>query len=176
MRIVAIVLAAACGTAPSPEPTVPEAPAEVPAEAAAEATPASVDGWTTYGEALPDTTPLPVKAVFDTPDAYADKHVVVEGPVADVCQKAGCWMVVADGDRTMRIRMADHAFAVPKDCSGQTARIAGTVIAKEVDPADAEHFASEAARPEVMPEQPGVERTFELIATGVALPTATQAE
>ena len=54
----------------------------------------------------------------------------VSGTVDSVCQKMGCWMVLADGDKNARILMKDHAFTVPMDCKGRKAEVEGTLTAK----------------------------------------------
>lgn len=161
--MLALALLFACGT-PSEPPT--EEAAEAPAAEAP--APAEAPTWTTFGEAFPDGDAVAAAALLDDPEPFVGQSLVVEGRVADVCQKAGCWMVIADGDRTMRVMMKDHAFAVPKDCDGEVARVAGTVVAKDVDAATVAHFEGEAAKPEVMPEKaPG--RTYQLVASAVQL-------
>src|SRR4051812_2901393 len=45
--------------------------------------------------------------------------VLVAGTIADVCTAKGCWLVVTDGSRQMRVMFKDYAFFVPKDIFGQ---------------------------------------------------------
>ena len=145
-----------------------EAPEQAEARGANEMEKAAT--WQAYGGDVATSEPVSAKTVLDSPDTYVDQAVLVEGEVADVCQKAGCWMVVTDGtQRTMRVRMKDHDFSVPKDCSGKTARITGTVVAKEIDPKDVAHFEGESAKPEVMPEKGKTGTTYELIASAVQI-------
>ncbi|MCB9681985.1 MAG: DUF4920 domain-containing protein [Alphaproteobacteria bacterium] len=176
LHLVVPVLLAACGT-PSADPVAPEAATaqasheghEGHAEPAAQAAAPDADGWASYGDAITATDTLAAKALLDAPATYADQAVFVEGEVADVCQKAGCWMVVTDGDRTMRVTMKDHAFGLPKDCTGATARIQGTIVGKPIDPETVAHYAGEAARPEVLPEAGKEGMTYELVASAVQL-------
>jgi len=127
--------------------------------------------WATFGAAFDAAASVvPVTAVLDSPATFEGKEVTVEGAVADVCQKAGCWMVLGDGARTIRVRMADHAFSVEKQGAGWTAQVQGKLVAKPLDAAMVEHFKSESAKPEVMPES-GVAGgvVYELVATSVRM-------
>ncbi len=109
--------------------------------------------------------------VLDDPKAHAGA-VVIEGKVSDVCQKKGCWTVLSDGARTLRITMKDHAFGIPKDASGATAQFKGELVAKPLDPKTVAHYASEAGNPDAMPEKglpAGATETWELVASSARL-------
>ncbi|MGB0639050.1 MAG: DUF4920 domain-containing protein [Myxococcota bacterium] len=126
--------------------------------------------WTHYGAEFERAeTPVTAKALLDNPEPFVSKTITVEGRVADVCQKAGCWMVIADGDKSMRIRMAKHAFSVAKDGAGSTCQIQGEVVARKVEPAQVAHFESESKNKDVLPEKKAKDgMTYEMVATGVA--------
>jgi hypothetical protein len=126
--------------------------------------------WTHYGaEFKRADTPVTAKALLDNPEPFVSKTITVEARVADVCQKAGCWMVIAEGDKSMRIRMANHAFSVAKDGTGATCQIQGEVVARKVEPAQVAHFESESKNKEVLPEKNAAGGlTYEMVATGVA--------
>ena len=125
--------------------------------------------WAHFGSPFTLTEVVSADTLLDDPSAFADKEVLVEGRVADVCQKAGCWMVVEDEGRTIRVLMKDHGFAVDKDGTDGTCRVQGTVVATELDPETVAHFACETEKPEVMPESSGEKVQYQLQATGVAL-------
>ena len=148
----------------------PEAVPAAPIEAAASPSPAPTAGPAHFGAAFAVTDAVAVGAVLDAPDTFASRPVQVRGRVSDVCQKAGCWMVIADdtNGRSMRVRMKDHGFSVAKDGSGAMALVEGSLVAKPHDAEEAAHFAGEAAKPEVGPEKAGV-TTWEIEATGVEL-------
>ncbi|MFM2161790.1 MAG: hypothetical protein RLZZ383_1302 [Pseudomonadota bacterium] len=132
---------------------------------------ASKASWSTFGATFDASAPVvPVKDVLDAPAAYVGKSVTVQGAVADVCQKAGCWMVLGDGARTIRVRMADHAFSVEKQGAGWTAQVQGEVVAKPLDAAMVEHLRSESAKPDAMPEAAAASGTvYELVASAVRM-------
>lgn len=171
----AAIALVACGTTESPAPAPASEPAVVPAEPEHEAegevaAKAVGDGWLGYGGELPTDHIVPVSALLDDPTAFVGKSVVVEGRVADVCQKAGCWMVVTDGGRTMRVRMKDHGFSVAKDGTGNDCRVFGEVVEVPLDPETVAHFKGEAAKPDAMPEAnlpAGATATYEMVASAV---------
>lgn len=135
-------------------------------------TAASADeSWTHYGNEFTLTdTPIASSAFLKAPGQYDGKTIMVEGPIADVCQKAGCWLVLAEGDKSIRVRTKAHRFLVAKDSTGQTARIEGLVKSTKVDAQRVAHYESESVNKEIIPEkQAKSERVFELIATGVSI-------
>ena len=131
-------------------------------------------GWTHFGADFKTAeAPVMAKALLDNPEPYVNKTITVQGRVADVCQKAGCWMVIADGDKTMRIRMAKHAFSVAKDGTGSTCQVQGEVVTRKVEASQVAHFQSESRNKDVMPEKNAKEGvTYEMVATGVAFQAA----
>ena len=128
------------------------------------------EGWTHFGNPFTVTeTPIASVDFLQDPAKYDGKTVMVEGRVADVCQKAGCWLVLAEGDKSIRIRTKAHAFLVAKDGTGKTAKIEGLVKSHKVDPKKVAHYESESVNKEIIPEkQAGTDVVYELIATGVA--------
>lgn len=138
-----------------------------PADRAAVDEPA--DGWTHFGEAFTVEETVAAADVLAAPDGFVDKSILVEGRVTQVCQKAGCWMVVAEGDKSMRVLMKDHGFAVDKNAAGSDCRVEGTVVAKAKDPEAVAHFKSESEDPTQVPEEQMGDTVYELVATGVAI-------
>ncbi len=66
--------------------------------------------------------------------------LLIRGEVEAVCQKKGCWMVVKDGDKSARVLMKDHGFAVPMDCRGKTTTIEGTLASRTFNEAQVKHL------------------------------------
>jgi hypothetical protein len=136
-------LAACAGDPPSNGPAAPTAEAEPHALAAAEAPAAEAPAAraklaaTKFGQPVSagDTTEL--SAIAADPAKFAGKSVKTEGVVKAVCKKAGCWMEIESdepgGDRgaagRAHVKMAGHAFFVPKNCDGHRAVVEGTVKA-----------------------------------------------
>jgi hypothetical protein len=69
--------------------------------------------------------------------------VRVDGTIAKVCQKKGCWMVIRDGDLEARVVMKDYGFFVPMDAGGKKASIEGVLKVKVFNEAQAKHLAED---------------------------------
>jgi hypothetical protein len=130
------------------------------------------DGWAHYGEAFTQAEAKDCASLIADPDAHVDQTVRVTGQIDNVCQKKGCWMVIADADgQYMRVTMKDHAFGVPTDTTtgeGTLADIEGTLIKKELDEKTLEHLKSEAKGSAEELEKQFAPK-YEIVATGVAL-------
>ena len=167
-----LALLVGCGGASTATPAV-DAPEPEPKAAPVDEGAAKADkGWDAFGDAAQQGESVTVAKLLDDPSSFVGKPLAVEGRVADVCQKAGCWMVVTDGARNMRVRMKDHGFSVAKDGAGRDCRVHGEVVEIAVDPETVAHFKSESAKPEVMPEAALAEDakvTYELVASAVQL-------
>lgn len=91
--------------------------------------------------------------------------VQVSGTVEKVCQKAGCWMELKDGEKTARILMKDHAFVVPMDKEGEKATVEGTIATRTFNEKQVKHLEKDAGGD---PDKVSGERTeYVLTATGV---------
>jgi hypothetical protein len=89
------------------------------------------------------------KALVEGSEKFDGKTVKVEATVRKVCKKKGCWMVIGDDaapDQTIRIKMKDYSFFVPKDCDGQSATIEGVLSRKVVPEATLKHYAQDEGR------------------------------
>ncbi|MEL6342131.1 MAG: DUF4920 domain-containing protein [Myxococcota bacterium] len=140
---------------------------QAPAAASAEA---STDEWTAYGQPLSEGEMISAATLLQSPDRYVDQTVRVAGKVTDVCQKAGCWMVITDDTTTMRVLMKDHAFMVDKGGKGADCQVEGRVIAKQVDPDFVKHMEEESTDTTNMPEKQAQDNVvYQLIATGVRM-------
>ncbi len=112
--------------------------------------------------ALTETKPLAEVLGAET---LATDAVQVSGTVDKVCQKAGCWMELKDGEKTARILMKDHSFVVPMDKEGTKATVEGTLASRTFNEKQVKHLEKDAGGD---PEKVSGERTeFVLTATGV---------
>lgn len=76
--------------------------------------------------------------VAKNPTAYVGKSFTTTGTVTAVCQHMGCWMEIKDDASEAHIKMAGHAFFVPKTASGRKARVLATLVKNENEPACAD--------------------------------------
>jgi hypothetical protein len=76
--------------------------------------------------------------VAKNPTAFVGKKFATTGTVTAVCQHMGCWMEIKDDSGEAHIKMAGHAFFVPKTASGRKARILATLVKNEAEGACAD--------------------------------------
>ena len=95
---------------------VSPAPAAAPESAAPAA--AAQGEWAHYGAPFGASAKVSAAELLADPGRFEGQTVQITGRVADVCSKAGCWMVISEGDKSMRVLMKDHSFAVDKQGAG----------------------------------------------------------
>ena len=69
--------------------------------------------------------------VAKAPNDYVGKTFATTGTVTAVCQHMGCWMEIKDDASAAHIKMAGHAFFVPKTASGRKARVQAKLVKAE---------------------------------------------
>ncbi len=103
-------------------------------------------GWRAFGAGVSTAPVVPVATLLTSAPEYAGKTVVVEGPVAGVCQNKGCWLTMQHEGKEMRVRFKDYAFFVPKDCGGNTARVEGVLAIEKIPVDEARHYLQDAGK------------------------------
>ena len=101
-----------------------------------------------YGVRMPDPMPAAVSIdeVAGNAAGYAGKPAAFSGRVTEVCQNAGCWVVLAgENGRYARVNMHDHSFGVPKDTSGP-AIVYGTLTEKKLSADEIAHLKKEGSK------------------------------
>jgi hypothetical protein len=76
--------------------------------------------------------------VAKNPTSFVGKKFATTGTVTAVCQHMGCWMELKDDAGEAHIKMAGHAFFVPKTASGRKAKVLATLVQNPEDGACAE--------------------------------------
>ncbi len=120
-----------------------------------------------FGAPFTDAKMVALADAMAKPGDYAGAAVKIRGKVVDVCQNQGCWLVLADGEREMRIHMKDHAYAVPKDLGGKTVTVEGVVETKTLTEAQARHYAEESKSGVDPASIKGDQVTVRMVASGV---------
>lgn len=70
----------------------------------------------------------PIEEILATPDAWVGKTVRIEGRVAEVCTKMGCWMdLVSPEDARMQVKVDDGVIVFPLEAVGRRASAEGEV-------------------------------------------------
>lgn len=102
-----------------------------------------------YGKPITVKEKTSIAEIVAHPEKYDGKRVLVEGKVADVCKKMGCWIMIEEGKdgQTIRFKVDDGVIVFPKDAKGKIARAEGIVSARvmsvEDQIAQGEHMAQE---------------------------------
>lgn len=101
-------------------------------------------------------------------DQFDGKSVRLDATIKSVCKKAGCWMILADGGdqgTEIRVKMKDHAFAVPRDCDGKRSVVEGVFMKSVTTEAVLKHYEQDAGRDPALIKGDKVELV--MIASGV---------
>ncbi len=109
----------------------------------------------------------PLADVVADPMKVHGRPVRVDGVMADVCTRKGCWMVMRDGDVEMRVRFKDYSFFVPRDSHERRVIAQGIVTVEEQTEEAARHYAEESGHPERAAEIVGPQKVVTMVATGV---------
>ncbi|TBR19165.1 DUF4920 domain-containing protein [bacterium] len=123
-----------------------------------------------FGGAVTLTDPVPLADALAKPDDFKGKEILLEGTVKSVCKKKGCWLVLDDGQRDLRITFKDYGFFVPKDIAGKKVRAQG-LLSKETQSAKTvKHFLKdEGASKEKIKAVKGPVDTVTFVASGVTV-------
>ena len=129
-----------------------------------------VEEGTLFGAALnQDLEVITFEQLISGSDEFNKMEIVVTGNISDVCQSTGCWVLLSDGNNSVRVKTS-HDFFMPKDCSGRNAKVQGIFEIKEISEEEAEHYSDESKDKDVVSEDvKGPQKVYEVIATGVIL-------
>jgi hypothetical protein len=111
----------------------------------------SAQAETKLGKPLTLKAPTPIGGVLSNPKRHTGKVVQVKGRIAEVCQMAGCWTSLEDGEgHALRVKVNDGEIVFPKDSVGKTAIAEGILqkfeLTREQAVARARHEAEEQGR------------------------------
>jgi uncharacterized protein YdeI (BOF family) len=126
----------------------------------------------TYGETDGIANAVAASEVAQASDEYLDQTVTVEGRVAQVCQRKGCWLVLDTGAEPIRVHVArtetdEYAFTVPTDLSGAQATVRGTLQRVTLDAATQHHMAEDAGEAAAAEPEPATE--LQITARGIII-------
>ena len=128
----ALLCAAACAEKPKQEPAAEAAPATTAQEAAAPSEGDllhKADPIGEYGAGIVLTAETPLTSVIADPAGYEGKIVQVQGRVAEVCPRRGCWidLAVAGSDKKLRVKVTDGQIVFPLSAKDHTAKVEGVI-------------------------------------------------
>ena len=117
--------------------------------------------------------PLSVAQAIKDPAKFAGKTIRLEAPITGVCQAKGCWMNLgtldAKGNPPVFVKFKDYGFFMPKDSSGRTAIVEGTMSFKQETVAETKHYLEDAGKHEQAKKVTQGRKVLRFMASGVAL-------
>ncbi len=116
-----------CDSAP-PESPAKLAPGPEQASRAAPAPSAASLAGRSFGSPAGQGELVALTELLRSPERFGEKTVRTEGVVTAVCKSMGCWMELGDSAGKVHVKMAGHAFLVPKTSSGHKATVEGKVV------------------------------------------------
>ena len=126
-------------------------------------------GVRTFGKPLSIKKALSLQEALQQPTKFENQKVLLEGKINDVCQMKGCWLMLSDGQRAIRIKFEGYSFFVPKDSRGKKVRAEGRLIQETLSEDMARHYAAEQSTQSGLPEIKGPQRVVTFEAVGVAI-------
>ena len=178
-----MVTAAACGPGAaqhvqhddrsSPPPLPSRAPAVESRVSTAKDPPADPAAVRSFGAAFASDRAVDVDIanVIAEPERFGSDALTMQGKVTAVCQRRGCWLEVAPssaGGEGCRVVSENHDWFVPRDATGEHARVRGRVEVRTIPAAQVSHMESEGGRFEhKLPD--GSARELRIVASGIEL-------
>jgi uncharacterized protein DUF4920 len=137
------------------------------------ALPAAAGPVEKFGAGLSGARTVALADVVKSPEAYTGRTIKTEGRVSAVCAHKGCWMVLKEGESTVRVTFKDYGFFVAKDGAGATATVEGVFSVQTLPKGTAMHYAAET--PGGKPDEiKGDVKELSIVATGVELRRAQE--
>ncbi len=123
----------------------------------------------TYGSEMPEAgTVLPLGEVLSDSEERVGKTAKFSGLATKVCQRKGCWMILADGEHFARVTFKDYGFFVPTDLAPRRCIVYGVLEASVLSEGRARHFAEdEGLDAEAIK---GPQREYSIVASSVSCP------
>jgi len=128
----------------------------------------STELYAVYGSEFEESQqPLTLETLFAQSDSYKNQKVVARGQIKQVCQKKGCFFILADGENEARITFKDYSFFIPTNSAGKKVVLKGIFNVKELSEQKAKHYAKDAGED---PEKvKGSQEEYSLVATSVKI-------
>ncbi len=107
-----------------------------------------------------------VASVLARARATGHTELLVTGMIKKVCEKKGCWMVLAGDDKEIRVTFKDYGFFVPVSLQNRSVLVQGKLETKMLSIDDQAHYLKDAGetvdRSKLLPKL-----TTSMVASGV---------
>ncbi len=140
------------------EPTVATQPAKLDAKV-----------YDHFGAGIVQGPVTDLAEALKTPEQYSGKTVRLSGPIVAVCQTKGCWMQLGTQTPPVLVKFKDYGFFVPKDASGRTAIVEGTMTVKQETVEETRHYLEDEGKTEEAAKITEGRKLYHFVASGVAI-------
>ena len=122
-----------------------------------------------HGAKIGNSPKLDLAVALEDPSKHLNQKVTVEGNVVNVCQMKGCWLELTTDNESHRIRVKfeNYGFFVPKDSSGQLARLEGEFVRETPSKRAVDHLIEDGAT--LTPREDGTVDIYSFVARAVEL-------
>lgn len=108
-------------------------------------------GYASFGAPVRANAAVSLAKAVQEVDGYAGKPICVKATVGDVCAKMGCWMMLTDGERNVRVRFTasekcTEGFFVPRNAAGHDVYARGVLKHDTISEDLARHYAEDAGK------------------------------
>lgn len=88
-----------------------------------------------FGNELTVKETTEISTLLSSPDDNIGKRVLVEGTVVDVCEMAGCWLMLQgkDENEKIKVKVKDGEIVFPTEAKGLKASVEGELYKIEMD-------------------------------------------
>ena len=123
-----------------------------------------------FGAGITEGAPAtPLAEVLKNPEQFTGKVARIEGPITAVCQTKGCWMHLGAQTPPVMVKFKDYAFFVPKDASGRTTIVEGTMTMKQETVEQTKHYLEDAGKTDEAAKVTEGRKLWHFMASGVAI-------
>ena len=178
LYFVPVLSFAITANAQAPTPLTPAQPL-TPAAAAQDpkAEPKKLDEktWDHFGAGITEGPATSLAVVLKKPEDFTGKVVRIEAPITAVCQTKGCWMHLGAQQPPVMVKFKDYGFFVPKDASGRTTIVEGTMTMKQETVEQTKHYLEDAGKHDEAAKVTEGRKLYHFMASGVAIKKAADA-
>ena len=127
-----------------------------------------------FGDGITEGAATPLADVLKKPEDFTGKVVRIEAPITAVCQTKGCWMHLGAQTPPVMVKFKDYAFFVPKDASGRTTIVEGTMSMKQETVEQTKHYLEDAGKKDEAAKVTEGRKLYHFMASGVAIQKAAK--
>ena len=129
-----------------------------------------------FGAGIVEGPVTDLATALKNPDQFTGKTVRLSGPITAVCQTKGCGMHLGSQTPPVMVKFKDYAFFVPKDASGRTAIVEGTMTMKQETVEQTRHYLEDEGKTEEAAKVTEGRKLFHFVACGVAIEKPAKAK